>query len=429
MHPTQLITFNVLFFLSIFRPAGLSEETSLPVGPLAVIVATVIFLGKVHSPSQFRVFFQRFKTPLLLIAAYTALCLLSLLYNHSRYEDIGEFLRWGLVFIIGQSFLPLCIFLFLLSDKKGQAWDGTTRTALLVTGLNLALIPISVLVQTYFPDIAPALQTYFVGGDIPRNGPIRGVLATSTDLGAISGILCLTATALAARGARDSLKKSLFFSLFSIIFAFAGILSESRNFVLFIGVACITVLFASFWKYRKGLLIATMPALVTLVYVSAYLMPPRLAYKMGRFIPHFANVHSGADTSIVDLLPNLSFGSLGPRGPLWQSALRVIAENPLIGVSNGGFRLDDGCECQLGNTHNLLMQSAIDAGVLGTLVVAVLIGYVIKGSLRNKWLLALILSTTATLMVDNFTDHSYAWIVIVSFAGVFLHQRNWHKSA
>lgn len=423
MHLRQLVTFSILFLFSIFRPAGVVDGLNLPVGPIAIMAAAILFLTKVYSPTRLSVFWRKFRTPLLLTIAYTLLCLISLFYNHSRYADLSEFLRWGVVFIIGQSFLPLCIFLFILSDDTEGVPVSRMLKIQVVTGLILALIPVSVLLQIYLPESAPDLMMYFVGGDLIGPYPIRGVLATSTDLGAISGVLCFVAIAFAVQTFQKSRLKSTLLIFCSIVFICVGLLSQSRNFILFLGVASVTISLASAWAKNRALVLAVLPAFAILFYLSAYVMPSGLVSRLGENIPHFENVSTGTATSIVQLFPNLSFDSLGVRGPLWNSAVRLIAENPLLGISNGGFRLADGCACFLANTHNIFLQSAIDAGVLGIVFMAALFAYIISKSTHDKWSLGFILGVIATLMVDNFTDHSYAWIVVTSFGGVVLAQR------
>lgn len=426
MQTTQLTIFTMLFVLSIFRPQGLFDEVGLPVGPLSICAAVILFLRYVHSSEQFKAFWERFKIPLSLLVAYNVISLISLVYNYSRYDDITVFFRWGLVFIIGQSFLPLCIFTFLLSQNVAKPPSSSMVTVYILASSAFLLIPSSVLIQIYFPEIAPQVFRFFVSADITQFQqpyPVRGVLATSTDLGAICAILWLTATAYAVKSSHDSRIKASVFLLYSVTFALTGVLSESRNFILFSGVASLTLLFANLWVRNKVALAACVSLLATAFYLSAYFIPGDLLSKLGRNIPHFDNVAKGAETSILDLIPRVSFDSLGLRGPLWESALRLIAENPFLGISNGGFRLADDCACNKGNAHNILLQSAIDGGVLGTLLMILIFTYVVK-SAHNKWSLALIFGVSATLMVDNFTDHSYAWIVVVSFASVALSRQN-----
>ena len=271
---------------------------------------------------------------------------------------------------------------------------------------------------------------FFVGGDIVNiKSPIRGLLATSTDLGAISAILCWAAIAVASHNARDARKVAIFFALWAALFAYVGILSASRNFILFVATAAVTIVFATLWVKQRVLIAPTLLGLSSLFYALAYTFPDVLLKKLGRFIPYFKKVRAGAEISLQDLLPHASFESLGPRGPLWESTLKLITDNPLIGISNGGFRLADNCSCYRGNTHNVLFQSAIDAGVMGLIVISLIFGFVIIKSARDKWTLSLIVGVFATLMVDNFTDHSYAWIVVASFTGVMLYRQGQHKSA
>jgi len=66
---------------------------------------------------------------------------------------------------------------------------------------------------------------------------------------------------------------------------------------------------------------------------------------------------------------------------------------------------------------------------MGLIVISLILGFVINKSAQDKWMLSLVVGIVATLMVDNFTDHSYAWIVIASFTGVMLYRQGHHKSA
>ena len=413
--------FLLLLTLAIIRPEGFFPGIGLPVGPLCLLAASTIFLKKVHTTLGFAHFWARYRMPLILITFYQLLCIISLVNNTYRYADLTEFFRWGLVFIAGQMLLPLCIFTFLLPQKSSGLNHPSSAVKLILAGLGIMLVPISALIQVYFPDVAALTVPYFVGGDISDlKEPIRGLLATSTDLGAISAILCWTAVALAWQMARDRCKVAAFFALCSILFAFAGISSESRNFILFMAVATVTVLVAKVWLLNKSLLAPTLLSLASLFFALAYTFPPGLLLKLGKLIPYFEKVRTDTEIYIADFFPYISAESLGQRARVWESAIKLIADNPFIGISNGGFRLADECFCHEGNTHNILLQSAIDAGFLGVVVMCLLLSYLIIKSAHEKWLLAFILGVSATLMVDNFTDHSYAWIVVVSFAGVVL---------
>lgn len=421
-------TFLLLLTLAVMRPEGFFPGVGLPVGPLCLLAALVILPWKIHSTLGLPDFWKRYRLPLLLVLSYQLLCIASLLYNMDRYTDLAELFRWGVVFIAGQMLLPLCIFIFLLPGKPPRL---SRFSLVFMLVLSITVIPVSVLLQVYFPDVAAFAIRYFVGGDMISTDylTIRGVLATSTDLGAILAILCWTALALASHNARDARKAAIFFALWSALFAYVGILSASRNFILFIAIATVSIVFITLWVKQRILIAPTLLGLTSLFYASAYTLPNALLYKLGRFIPYFEKVRTDTEISLKDLPPHASLESLGPRAPLWESTLKLIADNPLIGISNGGFRLAEDCSCYRGNTHNILFQSAIDAGVLGVIVVSLLLGFTIAKSARDKWMLSLLFGVVATLMVDNFTDHSYAWIVIASFTGVMLYRRDQNKSA
>lgn len=427
IHINHLATFMLLLMFAVIRPEGLFPGIGLPVGPLCLLAALVILPLKIHSSMGFANFYKKYRLPIILICLYQLLCSFTLLANLDRYTDLAEFFRWGMVFVAGQMLLPLCIFIFLIPEGTPRLHRPSSVIILALSGLGIALIPTSVLLQVYFPEFAASGIQYFVGGDILAiKAPIRGIFATSTDLGAISGILTFFAAALAAQSFRKSHLKLALFTSCTIVFTLVGALSESRNFVLFIGVATLTVALARNWATNMTFFAAFLPTFATVYYFSAYIMPPALVSKLGAHIPHFENVSKGVETSILDLLPRISYAAFEERGPLWKHAVNLIIEHPIFGVSNGGFRLAQDCSltsheysCRL-NTHNILLQSAIDGGLFGTVIITVLLTYIIKKSAHDRWSLAFVLGVIATLMVDNFADHSYAWIVVVSFTGVVL---------
>lgn len=429
IQPNHIGTFLLLLTLAVIRPEGIFPGIGLPVGPLCLLAALFVLPWKIQSTLGFPEFWRQYRLPLLLIVSYQVLCTISLLYNMDRYATPTDFFRWGVVFIAGQMLLPLCIFIFLAPENTPTLARSETAIVRALAALITILIPASVLLQVYFPDLGALIIKYSVGGDISSiRTPIRGVLATATDLGAISGVFCWAAIALAAQNAKNEHKFAVVSTLFAVLFAFAGVLSGSRNFLLFLAVAIVTVLIVKFWARNKMLLVAALLSLLGLFHASAYTFPHFLLRKLAIFLPYFEKVRTRTEISLTDLAPNISRETLGPRATLWESATKYIADNPVIGVSNGGFRLADDCSCFEGNTHNILLQSAIDAGILGVVIIGLLLVYLVKRTAHNKWSLALILGIISTLMVDNFTDHSYAWIVVVSYFGVLLARPRQHSS-
>lgn len=424
----------LLLMLAVIRPEGIFPGAGIPVGPLCLIAALAILPWRIYSTLGVANFWKTYHLPIILIALYQLFCTISLIHNIDRYNEMADFFRWGVVFIAGQMLLPLCIFIFLTPADETSPPPPFSLILLPLYGMGIALIPGSVLLQVYWPEVAPSYIQYFVGGDITKSeGPTRGILATSTDLGAISGSFTFFAAALAVQTFQKSHVKSALFTVCAIIFTLVGLLSASRNFILFIGIASLTIILTTTWTRNKVLAVLAFPVATTVVYFSAYAMPALLLSKLGVNIPHFENVSKGAETSFMDLLPRTSLTSLEERGALWDRAINLIFENPIFGVSNGAFRLDQDCslttydyDCRH-NAHNILLQGAIDAGIGGTIIIILLMAYIIKKSIHDKWLLAFTLGVIATLMVDNFTDHSYAWCVVTSFVGVMLSRQHLRK--
>ena len=128
----------------------------------------------------------KYKWPLVLIASYQLLCLISLILNADRFTNIGDLLRWGLTFIAGQMLLPICVFIFLLPQPNVDLADKN---------LIQHELPANDLCNNFnanFTNICgrscPFYSVLRLHGHWHNNSsPTNGL--PSTDLGAIMGII------------------------------------------------------------------------------------------------------------------------------------------------------------------------------------------------------------------------------------------------
>ena len=144
---------------------------------------------------------------------------------------------------------------------------------------------------------------------------------------------------------------------------------------------------------------------------------PELIHKLQSSAPYLGSLYYGVPFFAHDLTISLDFASTG-REELWLNAVTLIRDNPFFGVSSGAFRLQ---YSELHNTHNLLLQNMINAGLVGGAILTCLAYHLRQYILRLPILLLFV-----TLLVDFPLGHSLPYIIsisfiIVTFAGSSLH--------
>jgi O-antigen ligase len=409
-------TLVLLLTLAIIRPEGFFPGIGIPVGPLCLIIACLFLPLRIHFTLGFSVYWMLYRRELLLIAAYQILCIVSLVYNVDRYADPFVFARWGLVFIAGQMLFPICVFIFLLPASSYRRWSNSLGSAILL--LLVLCISLVVVIDVDAPEIAGLLQQFTVAGDIMREdaaaAPTRAVFATRTDLGAIMGIILFLVIWGGYYTKHKSLGINSVFAFLFVLVMYGGLVTGSRNFILFILIAVMSVS-AILLKSRPVFSISSFLIACLTLLTLPYFIPNGLAKNLGQFLPYMTVVANGMAPELYDYLPKFPQAALSGRAELWTAALEQIRENPWLGVSNGGYRLSE-FQSSHQNTHNIILQALIDGGPLGLAILMALAISTYYRARHNVWALSLYNGIAATLMVDNFTDHSYAWAVVAAFA-------------
>lgn len=405
-------TFVFLLTLAITRPESLFPGLGLPVGPLCLIAAAVILPLRICKTIGFAAFWAKYKWPLVLIASYQLLCLISLILNADRFTNIGDLLRWGLTFIAGQMLLPICVFIFLLPQPNADLADKNSRYNMSFLGLTTLVIILMPILQTYADGHARFIQYYTVAWTLAQHNssPTNGLFATSTDLGAIMGIILFLIIWSLCHFRRVSFFFRICLVFLSLGALYSGLLSGSRIFILFI--LC-SILITSSLIIRQHFFLSCSALLITAAILLN--LPNDLRMSLSENLPFLAVLGSEAPPGASDFWPNLTLSAFGHRGDLWATAMTLIEDHLWLGVSNGGFRLHSSSSPN-DNTHNLFLQALIDAGIFGLLIVLSLLALIWKTRYRNIGFLSLTGGIVTTLMVDNFTDHSYSWAVIAAYA-------------
>lgn len=424
------LIFALLFLVSILRPESIYPGIGVPVGPLFLICAVTVFCYLVHKTGGLGRLLRIYGREIFILCTYQSLCVASLIYNFDRYTDLDTFLRWGVVFVIGQCLFPICIFIFHLSLRSTSNIFHHSNSDnfffCLVTLMSASLI----ILQVYSPETATIPRNLFVSWDLEQKDArlISGLFATSTDAGAILGIIlfALIWQICTNRSAKISLR--FCYAALSAMTVYAGSLTNSRNFILFLVVSCLAAAIFLISNNKKGAIKALVLLLAGL-FIAPFFLPQELAKGLGEHMPYMWVLANGNIPTLADFVPNLSLSSFGLRGEIWSTAITTIKQNVVIGVSNGGFRLIDGAD-PIHNTHNVFLQVLIDAGLLGFIVLTYLASRILARSRKDIWFVSLLSGTIATLLVDNFTDHSYAWMVVAAhvFTSIRMSAMNGVKS-
>lgn len=411
-------SFCIILFFALFRPAAIWPEIPVSTAPLAVLAAWLLLFYKIHKTIGYRTFLHQHQTLLLLAAGYFALCGASLIANYHRYPDMSSFVRWGLTFPIIQSAIVACGFLFSLpQNTKGPSISSTSGSSLAIFAIA-AGIPAITLWQILDHDSAYRLYQYSIAGDIGAAEHIRrSIFATSTDLGAACAIISIAALI----GLIDSLQARHWLwaagALLTLaLSAISGTVSGSRVFFLSFGAGIFTLLILTL-RGRPTVLLLSIVALTAISILALQFAPANVSAKLGKITPIFLVVGIGLPLDTRSLSITVDQTVLGERSSLWLRAMEQIGENPHLGISNGGYRLlnESLGESPINNVHNVLLQLGVDTGVgglgLGLVLIALLVRLVQKTAV-----LAIFVTALSGLLVDNFTDHSLAWIALTTFA-------------
>jgi hypothetical protein len=244
----------------------------------------------------------------------------------------------------------------------------------------------------------------------------RGILATSTDLGAISAILSIgVLSALIQRAKNLHWFWAIGALLIFVLSVVSGTISGSRGFFLAFAMGLLTVVYQFCGGRIKLMLSGTLP----LIFISLLLLqaaPENVHRKLGGISPVFASLGLGIPVSTEDFKLHGARAALGDRADLWERGIEEVLAQPWLGMSNGGYRIlnESLGVAPINNVHNAFLQLAVDAGVGGFLlglVTILLLCKVVRGSCQAPVLAAIL----AGLLVDNYADHSLAWIAIATY--------------
>lgn len=433
LSPPHFGAFMILFLLSTLRAEVVLPFLPISFAPLALMLLASLAFLKVHCSVGIKRYFIEHRQILLLIAGYQLLCLVSLFLNRNTYESAADFIRWGVTFIAIQTACPLAVVLFFLppssvrsakpNNQAARVLLFTFFTALFGLGIWQSLDILSSQNVTQFfisSELGDSLSSRIsdkkdIDQIVATN--ISSVFAIRTDFGAVAAVASLCFFFLHTLREQKDETGHLFFAL-ACLSIVAGILSGARVYILALAVGSI-YFYAKAFKTTTVKQTACIIALVTSVTSLCVLfLPSHAAAKLYGFLPAIAKVNLGMPLYPQDFLFTFKTDIFAGRYELWERALTSVSESPIMGISNGAFRLSSSSTdivFTLQNTHNMFIQSLVDAGLLGFIIFVSLWVTLFKKLDSYPYCQVLYITITASLFVDNFIDHSLPWIITTTY--------------
>lgn len=444
----HLGSFLVLFLLSTLRADALFPQLPISFAPLTLVVLVIIVVWKVHITVGVSAFIKKHWKILSLVLLYQTACVISLWINRHGYPSNAEFIKWGVTFVVVQAALPLAVILFFLPNtgyKLSLSNHKISENILLGTFLFIFGVAIWQVSDSYS---AQHLSHYFLAGELKATlmsegisntevarivgHNINSVFAIRTDFGAIAATAFLAFTTILVLPVPFSAKVK--FGVLVSLCLFTGFISGARIFLLMI-IAGIIVLFIYVVRHldlRKSTVLCLFIA--SLTFLLSFLMPADAVGKLYGALPFLTKFNLGIPLSAVDLLPGFDRQILSSRDILWERAIDNFYDNPILGTSNGLFRLANSAQEKdfyFHNAHNVIIQSLVDAGIIGLTLLTMIWSWIFLTLRRFPLTLLVFMAVTAGLMVDNFTDHSLPWIICCTYllSLIFFNEKSAKKTS
>ena len=180
------------------------------------------------------------------------------------------------------------------------------------------------------------------------------------------------------------------------------------------------------WLRWKGVVVAGL--MIVLIAGLIYRMPTNAVHiRLSELVREYSEWQPDRAASVES--------ATGQRMEFYYNSLKIIGENPLLGVGTGGFR--NAYQRQIGNSprvmtdnpHNQYLLTAVELGLMGLAGLAIL--FIIqwcmaarlpRGQERMLAYAMLLAITTGCLFNSFLADHSeglfYVWTTAILFAGV-----------
>lgn len=407
--------FAMFCYLLLFTIVNPSMIASLPMVPITLL--TLLFLAgyKLYRNRELWSYYRLYIVEVMLFCGYIAISLLSLALNLTAYDTFEQIVYFGVTPIAVTFSIALLVLVF---NPANANMGMTEKPQWFYLTIIVFVFVAAVGIWQYIDyDSSKAVTQFFVASELSSaldNQNVRSVFRVSTDFGPLMAVISI---ALLCRFnqlmvlSSNRWYKVVVCALLVLLFFFAGFLSGSRNFLISFIVGLAVFLLMSFKK--KRIWIGIVGLSVVMVSHALILSSETLRQKYSAYLPYMEKLYHGKNLQAKDFIPVLDSSNLSGRFDLWQRAVEEVSESPLIGISNGAYKLSENSTSKVDNTHNLLFQVLVDSGYLGLLFIVILLYRIHSLIDDNKrpifWTILI------SLMFDYYLDHSMPWLICVSW--------------
>ena len=255
-------------------------------------------------------------------------------------------------------------------------WNNNNRDYAknLINAFILMAVIVSFIGMALYFQILPSAKSYLSASLVGRQGGITAFAYNQAFLVQyLSFALCFCLVM--ARENMDELKKATFYYLPVILFIFAMFMSRQRIAIVIIAIPFLLFGAISLFHHKKAAKTALIA--VALVGLTAGMVVADHVYLGSQFSERFGQIYND------------------PRLHLWNSAIGMFTDNPLMGVGTGRFHYFfpeyfDATLVAAGepfppsiNAHSFYMQTAAEKGMAGIAVTLALIGVVMTIAWRR----------------------------------------------
>ena len=367
------------------------------------LLTVLAFFFMLFTGSRYREYWLRYRSEILLLASFLALHLLSLLLNLNVYPDFKSLVFYGLA--------PLAVF-SLLVMAWGLFKGGEPGKYVLIAPVMFLLIHCFAVGQFLNYELFRPITSHTLAADIMHPGYITSVFPHHTIYGTIAAVNIIYGLNLLLRACLSRVEKHLWFLIIPLALV-GGALSHSRNFLWTLGFGLLALGF--FWGRRKlGVWLAIMVFAVVAFHAVAY-QSPNIQRQYGRALPYLGKLEKPSEIEMTDFIPQFSAKGLTGRPQLWHRAIGLWQESPILGKGPGSFNLTGAnLHSRQFNVHCFYLQILLDTGLVGAFVLLLLICSLLRHA-KSANTLPVLIAVMASLVFDNFLDHSMAWSILMAW--------------
>lgn len=402
--------FFVLFLLSVLSPPVAFEHINVLMVVAALASILLLSLKVLFEDRRYIAIFNEYRVEIALIGGYALVSFVALLMHIEVFEgSIFALAFYGLSPIAIWCSMPLIWLVFKFSDANSKAYWLLGWSVFVV----LAVVGIW---QVFDYQGAKTVTQFFVANDRldPDDGNVSSLTRISTDFGVIMAFAGIASAISFGQTRQTNLRR--FFIALTVLFCIAGLLSGSRNFLL---TAMIGTLLLSLKNIKKNyLLLLAVGGLFVVGLSLLSLVNEGIAKRFAVIFPFLAKLQTDQVIGWRDMLfifQDQVYTS--GRALIWSYVIETWKDNFFFGTSHRSFNIvlaqvgdGSGIGSITTSSHNIIMQSIVDGGLIGLCIMLTLIYRIYRRCAAGNQT-TLFLVVLLSMMVDYYLDHSLPWMI------------------